>query len=543
MKKKLCRGLAIMATAAMMAGILTGCGSGSKQAESQTTGAATATVENGAASSETTAAVAEPQINAKEPLEGMTLKEDIVLGMGSKHSDFDSAEAGTVQHSYLFRMMQDTLVHFNNETQELEPQLATEWTIEDGGKTYIFKLRDDVKFHNGEELKASDVVFSFERMEGSAFGNSVFIKIASVEAIDDLTVKMTLKDANMDWLYTLSLPTSSILSEKAVTENEEEGPAVGTGPWKLDSYEFGNYTKLAAFDECWRGAPNAKTFTFRTLPEASARLIALQNNEIDICMEPAAIEYGIIEDDPNLDLFRYDGTSLSYIAFNTQKAPGNNLDLRKAIAYTVDVDSIISVVLEGNGRKATSVWGWNQYGYHDMGGYTRDLEKAKEHLAKAFPDGNAKLEISVMGSSHKTMAEILQAQLKEIGLELSIVELDGAGMKQALINGDHEVCSFALGMNIYGDDTRRLLQPKISSNTALYDSEYVIDLMDKAMQEPDDTKRKEYYKLVQEDLYENIPYIPLYFSRAAIALRKGVGGLDVYPTNHHDFSNVYVPVN
>lgn len=129
----------------------------------------------------------------------------------------------------------------------------------------------------------------------------------------------------------------------------------------VDSYEFGNYTKLVAFEDSWRGAPNAKSFTFRYIPEDSARLIALQNGEIDICQTPAAIELGRIEEDPALDLISYKGGSLTYMAFNTQKDPAKDENLRKAVAHAIDIDSIIAVAAEGRGEKATSFWGWDEF--------------------------------------------------------------------------------------------------------------------------------------------------------------------------------------
>ena len=103
--------------------------------------------------------------------EGVALKDDIVIGMKSKHTTIDPMEASNTQHNYMWRMVHDTPIHFNNETKELEPQLATEWSTDDGGKTYIFKLREGVKFHNGETLKASDVVFTFNRMQGTTSCN------------------------------------------------------------------------------------------------------------------------------------------------------------------------------------------------------------------------------------------------------------------------------------------------------------------------------------------------------------------------------------
>ncbi|MCI9568560.1 MAG: ABC transporter substrate-binding protein [Lachnospiraceae bacterium] len=547
MKKRTYRMAAFLLAAAMTAGTLAGCSSGDKSSEGgQTTQAAGSQAAEGQAGSQAAASGGESQaaagINAKTPPEGMALKDDIVIGMKSKHTTIDQMEASNTQHNYMWRMVLDTLVHFNNETSELEPQLATEWSTDDGGKTYIFKLREGVKFHNGETLKASDVAFTFNRMEGTTSCNGLFLKFESVEAVDDLTVKMVLTDPNLDWPYMMTLPTSCILNEKAVTDDPQEGPGVGTGPWQIDTYEFGNYTTLKAF-ESWRGLPNAKTFTFRYIPEDSARLIALQNGEVDICAEPATIELGRIEEDPKLDLIVYDGGSLTYMAFNTQKAPADNEELRKAVAYGIDLDSIIAVAAEGRGKKATSFWGWSEYGFHDMGGYTRDLDKAKEHLAKAYPNGGATLDISVSGAERKTIAEMMQSQLKEIGLTINIVELDSAGISTTTTNGEHQSCIYGMGFNIFGDDARRILQPGSAVNKAHYDSPLVMELLDKAVAETDEAARKDYYKQIQEDVYEHVPYIPLYYADGFIGVKKGTGGIDIYPTSHHDYSNIFVPAN
>lgn len=527
------RVLAMMSAGLLATTTLFGCSSSSSSSTTTTAAATTAAAVTVGGSEDT---------NAEEVSEGAALQEDIIIGMQSKHTTIDQMEASNTQHNYMWRMMLDSLTHYNNETGEVEPSLATEWSTEDNGKSYTFSLRDDVTFHNGEAFKASDVVFTFYRMEGTTSCNSVFAMIESVEATDDYTVVITLNDANVDWPYMMTLPTAAILSEKACADDPVDGPAVGTGPWMLDSYEFGNFTKLVAYEENWRGAPNAKSFTFKYVPDDSARLIALQNGEIDICQDPSNIELGVVEDDPNLDLISYQGGSLTYFAFNTQAEPANDENLRKAVAYGIDVDSLIAVAAEGYGTKGTSFWGWNEYGYYDCGGYERDIEKAKEYLAKSYPNGGATLEISISGSTRKTIAEMIQSQLKEVGIEVSINELDSAGISTSTTNGEHQSCIYGMGFNVFGDDVRRILQPGSAVNKAHYDSDEVMNLLDEAIGEMDDASRKAMYQEIQEIIYEEVPYIPIYFADGFIAAKKGTGGIDIYPTSHHDYSNVFIPV-
>lgn len=470
-------------------------------------------------------------------------KKDIILGLSGKHSSIDPHANSNTQHNYMFRMVFDNLVDYDNATGKILPCLATSWEV-DKGLTYTFKLRSDVKFHNGEPLKASDVVFTFKRAVGTTSSNAMATKIASVEALDDYTVKMVLTAPNFDWLHMMTLPTAVVLSEKACTSDPVEGPGVGSGPWKIDSYKFGDFTKLVKNDNFWGEKAKGETFTFRYIPEASARLIALQTGEIDICADPDKLELGYITDDSKLELQSWKGSSLNYLAFNTQKGPASNKDFRKAISHGIKFDDLIAVSIDGKGERALSFWGWNEFGYN--GGKTApeyNPTKAKEYLAKAYPNGGATLEISISGAERKSNAELIQAQLKEIGVTVTIKELDSAGISTSTTDGEHQSCIYGMGFNTFGDDARRILQPGSAVNKAHFKNDRVMELLDLAVAEVDEAKRKTYYEEIQQIVYDEAAYVPLYFSTGYFGVKKGVGGIDYYPTSHHDMSNVYVPLS
>ena len=544
MMKKRFRVMAALMAMAVMAGSLTGCG-GNKNAPAETGSASSGT----AAEGNSGGAAGSSEINAAKPAEGMALKEDIVIGMQSKHTTVDAMDASNTQHNYMYRMVYDTPVHFNNTTKELEPSLAEEWSTEDGGKTYIFKLRDGVKFHNGETLKASDFVFTFNRMEGTTSCNGVFLKVESVEAVDDLTVKMTLVDPNLP--YMMTLPTASIMNEKAVTDDPEKGPAVGTGPWMVDSYEFGNYTKLVAFEDSWRGAPNAKSFTFRYIPEDSARLIALQNGEIDICQTPAAIELGRIEEDPALDLISYKGGSLTYMAFNTQKDPAKDENLRKAVAHAIDIDSIIAVAAEGRGEKATSFWGWDEFGFYDCGGYTRDLDKAKECLeAAGYSDSdgdgivdkdgeNLSLTISIANGSSTAVSETLQDMWKQIGVDVQIEMLENVSDKRA--SGDFDMLVSPNWQTVNAGDGQKYLMNRWSDggsdNYSGYHSDEfqsVLDKLDAAFTQED---RVSAFVEAQQILADDAPAIWMYANDNVTLVNSKLENVTVFPIDYYLVTN------
>lgn len=221
----------------------------------------------------------------------------------------DVQSGSNVYHNVLFRLTHDSLVYPNEETGKIEPRLAKEWTWVDD-RTIEFKLRDDVVFHNGEKLKASDVVFTMER--GRDLGTTISVKLVGLtacEAVDDTTVRMELEAPNVDWLYTLSVAHMGIVSEKALADDPEEGGKIGTGAWMVDSYVPSDYVKVVRNDQYWGELPKSESITLKYMPENSARLIALQNGEIDVCLNPNNNELHFIEEDDNLSLVQYDGTN------------------------------------------------------------------------------------------------------------------------------------------------------------------------------------------------------------------------------------------
>ena len=132
----------------------------------------------------------------------------------------------------------NTLISLNEETLELSADLATEWGWKDD-VTFEMKLRDDVTFHDGSKFTADDVVYTFNRMIAEKASN--VSTLASVEAVDEYTVRMTMNSPNMDWEMILSDTQSSILSEEACEADPEEGFAIGSGAWKVEDWTQGDY--------------------------------------------------------------------------------------------------------------------------------------------------------------------------------------------------------------------------------------------------------------------------------------------------------------
>ena len=470
-------------------------------------------------------------------------KKDLVVAAGTKITNTDPQSINNVQHKRLFLLTHDTLAYYDNEKKEIIPSLATSWKMYDDNVTWEFKLREGVKFHNGGNFTADDVIFSFERGKKSAIQSArfMFSYIKSMEAVDDYTVKIVLDKPNMDWLQLLSQPDMSILSRQAVEADEKKGPEIGTGTWVHKEFADSDYVLLSRFNDYWGELPKAETLKLVTIPEDSARLIALQNGEIDVCIDPNNSELNIISDDPKLELIQYKGTNLVYFAFNVSKAPGNDQKLRQAIAYAINYDDVIKASYEGLAEKASSFWGWHQYGYaEDIEGYNYDLERAKKLMSESgYPNGT-KLEIMTNGQARVIAAQVIQAQLKEIGVEVAINEVDSAGFTAQTNAGEHESCLYGITYLTYGDDARRTYTFGSTTNKSFQNNARIHELMDLSLEEPDPKKRLSYYHEWQEIANEEVAVIPVCYPLGAMGINKNVDGIEYEPGGIHNFKNLSV---
>ncbi len=471
------------------------------------------------------------------------IQKNIVIGLEQGITTGDPHKLSNIPHNELFNMTHDRLVAMNPDDLSFHPELALNWKWVSPAVLEL-ELRKNVKFHNGATMTASDVVFTFERAK--TMGTTASAKLAglkSIEALDTYKVRMTLAKPNVDWLDTLALPMSSILSKSAVESNPAEGGFIGTGAWIIKTLKPSDYVSLTRNNAYWTELPKTETITLRYIPEDSARLIALQNGEIDVCINVLSTEIKFITDDPKLSLVQYNSTSLEYIAFNTSKAPGNDQNLRLALAYALNIDDIVTVATGGLGTKAATNWGPKTFGYYDgFGPYKRDLEKAKKYLALAFPKGGAKLEISVSGIDRATMAQVIQDQCRQIGLTITVNEMEGAALTaaSAFKTAKHQSMIYNLGWNSAGDDARRPYYAGSNTNKATISDTRIMELIDKASMEFDENARKAMYREVQQINHDQAYYIPLYYPILSIGVKKNLSGVAWMAHKSHDFTYVNI---
>lgn len=438
----------------------------------------------------------------------------------------------------------NTLVELDVETQEIVPALATSWE-QPSDTQWKFTLREGVKFHNGDPFTAEDVKFSYEIANQ---GNSAtrVEGIESMEVVDEHTILINLKVPDMDFLYRITAPEVSMLSKNAYdTMAPEDAVKIGTGPYMYDEWVQGDYISFNANHDYWGGAPKTEHIVLRYIPEASARLIALQTGEVDIIQEPATTDLNYVAEDPNLRLEQYPSTSIRYLSMNQAKAPFDNEKVRQAIVHAINFDEIHAAVYQGNCTALSNVIPQSTPFYTEVEGYDYDVEKAKSLLAEAgYADGFTTTVLTTNAANDVAIATLLQAQLAKVGIKVECQTAESAAFSNAIAPGGTTdmMISGMSGYN-YGVDAafRTYWYSSAPLNYSNNHDSYVDEMLDKAVAEQDEAVRGEIYAELQQYLTSKAVFVPIALELNNLGMKKSVEGMIAPNGAIVDLRNVYIP--
>src|SRR2546425_4603986 len=342
----------------------------------------------------------------------------------------------------------DTLVTLSP-TYQIEPGLATRWEFR-APNTYRFTLRPNVKFHDGTPFTAKDVKATMDRMAGAG-GGTIGIDERSTTIVDDLTVEITPKRTNLRALEQLVHPAWSIHKAGSDVLNKP----TGTGPFKFVGYTKGERFVVEANDEYWGGRPTLRKITFRFIPDPNTRVLALQAGEIQITDVPRESAKTFATSDLRLHTSKVGAYEALYV--NVRGADqrydlGRDRAVREALAYAIDKQAAVQNVWQGNAEVIQTMIPPAILGgaAGDVKGTLRDTGKAKKILDDAGwkpaadgirEKGGRKLSLTLVNGfpsadAHKPLPELMQAQLKDVGIELKIVTVpDSAAYEKLLASG------------------------------------------------------------------------------------------------------------
>ena len=331
---------------------------------------------------------------------------------------------------------------------QIVPDLAESWETPDD-KTYVFHLRKNVKWHDGSEFTSADVKATIERIQDpktGAYARGDLLVIDKIDTPDALTVKFTLKNPDAPFLAVLA-GSNSLIASKALLDKgaDLKNQIVGTGPFKMGDYQPGVHEKLVRNENYYiPGRVHLDGITFTPYPDDTSRVTALRTGAVDIIDYVPWKDMSTIEADKKLALYSDKEGAMMFLVMRVDKPPLNNPKVRQAISYAIDRKAVLDTVFFGRGRVLgglpTPQWMFT-YSPDRQDVYTLNPEKSKQLLAEAgYPNG---FKIELLSTStyamHKDTAEIVQAGLKNVGIDVSLDLTDWATTVARRAKGDFQL--------------------------------------------------------------------------------------------------------
>lgn len=471
----------------------------------------------------------------------------------ARSADIIAMDKTTTFDNNSIRVMQqimEPLFMVSKDGSKVEPWLATDYTISDDKLVYTITLRDDVTFSNGDPMTAADVKFSIDENTASGAAGWGFVNdaISEIAVVDDTTVTVTLTRPWAPLIADLSIFANGIIPENYGGETAADfyKAPVGTGPFVWDSWTPGQSVKVTKNPDYWQvGKPTLDSVTWNVVADSNTRKLQVQGGQIDIDDTPDWSSVESLTAAAGVKVATFPSTQIDYIAFNQQRAPFDDVHVRQAISLAIDRDAMVDAVLFGNGEPAYSVLSpGTPYFDKNAGGASYDVKAAKDELAQSsVPDGfSTTLLIRSGDANQATIAQIMQAELKDIGITLEIVQLDPTANKQARLDSDFDMAWSAWTMDIPDPDqwTSFAVDPDGGSHSAFtyYSNPDVIALNREAAVEVDDTKRAALYADLQKQLSKDAFLAYLFYSPYVYATTDKIDGFHVTPLGNYHLEDV-----
>ncbi|HET7343271.1 MAG TPA: ABC transporter substrate-binding protein [Methylomirabilota bacterium] len=432
------------------------------------------------------------------------------------------------------------LVRFDPD-MTLQPELAESWQVSPDGHAWTFKLRQGVKFHDGQEFTSADVKFTFDRLlEKSQAGKSDFNAVDKIEPAGKYGVKFVTKEPFAALPAALGGFFGFIISEAGVTKNggDLNKAALGTGPFILDDWKVEQQMVFKRNPSYWKkGLPHADQLILRVIPDEANIVAALRTGQIHHAFIEDNKNYNLLKDEKSLTGYRSSRLGYDYLNMSANRGPLKDVRVRQAISWAVDRAQVMRVATAGFGRLTAPATApmkqWQLPEAQWMKYYKPDVEKAKKLMAEAGVAGGFTVKCMVI-PTFPTMvsgAPVIAQQLKRIGITMEIENVEYAIWIKRWIAHD-----FDMTMNStpgYGDPDVAFFRSLHSTKGQNWNSWSVPELdalLEEGRRTMDFKKRKEIYDKVQVMILENVPHLWLYSADLIDFTQATVKGFRQHPT-------------
>ena len=427
-----------------------------------------------------------------------------------------------------------------DENGNLNPAVASEYTISEDNKVYTFTLRDGIKFHDGSNVTVEDIKYSIERNAGTDGSEpliSSYSNIDSVNIIDDKHVEVVLKEGDSDFLTQLTV---------AIIPASNADPAtnvIGTGPYKYVSSSPQENFIMTRYDDYWGDKAYIKDVVFKIEANSDAVVMDLNGGSIDMYARITSTQVEQLSEDFEV----YEGTMnlVQALYLNNAEKPFDDVRVRQALCYAINPQEIMDYVSDGAGTEIGSAMfpSFTKYFLPELNDtYNTDFDKAKELLAEAgYPDGfEFTITVPSNYTQHVDTAQVLSEQLKNIGVKANIQEIEWNSWISDVYS-DRKYQSTVVGVDASTLAASSLLARYVSDagrnftnfNSAAYDEAYA-----NAQNTSDDSAKTEYYKECERILSEEAASVYIKDLPEFVALNKKYTGYVFYPLYVQDISKI-----
>lgn len=495
------------------------------------------------------------------PSEKIAKKEgkDITIAVKDNFVSMDPHDSNDTQGYSAQKTMMEGLLGFDK-NMKVVPVLAESYEANDGATEFTFKLRHDVKFHDGTPFNAEAVKVNIDRLADPANNlkrHSLFAIVKETQVVDEYTVKFILKEPFGAMINTFAHPSGMMHSPKSLAEKGKEVSQhpIGTGQYKFKEYVPGDHLTVVKNEDYWKkGYPKVDSITFKPVPENGARVAMLQTGEADFLTtfpteqaESLNGKDGIIVDSGKSIIVRY-------LSMNTYKKPYSDVRVRQAINYAINKEAFNKIVLNGFGTNMDSIIAPDVQFYSKQKPYEADLAKAKKLLKEAGYENGFKAKIWGGNNSTSIKAmEFLQQQLAQIGVQVEVMAMEAGTLSEKLWSAQTpdqaEVEMYFGGWSPSTGDADWGIRPLLggsdsfppnSYNTAYYNNDKANEYIHKALATADLKEREAAYKEVQNIIWKDAPWAFLGVEKTVAGYKNYLEGIYLLPDGSLSVENMNI---
>lgn len=453
---------------------------------------------------------------------------------------FDPILTSDIYSEAVHRCIYTSLYDFD-ENMQLRPKLVKESTVIDE-RTWLIEIHENVKFHDGSALTSEDVVFSIERALSGERTKKLLEMVESVEVVDETHFYIKSKEPYPELLSIFAKAETSIVSKAVVEkENYDFTLPVGAGPFKLLDRKENEFIKLESFKDYYLDPAASQYLDFLILVTEQERTAAFYNNEIDVLFSVSAYDCEKIKLTEGVQLFTLPSTKIEYLSLNNTHQPLDNPDVRLAINYAINRDSITENVYHGYSVPSYSLIPEGVIGYVPNQ-ITYNPEKAKELLKEAGFENGFEFTVIAIDTIRKNTLEYIKLDLAKIGITLNydLVTMQEAVEKMNANTHDGILVGWAFNSNpnnvlplIIGTGSGKTM------NSSNYSNPVVDDLLASGRSEPDAEKRRSIYEQINNIVVKDSPIIVLQNPMVLCAAQENIEGITLNPQGLIGYENIY----